>query len=225
MDVNGPFCLDLITFESTSSVVLSESPLQPGHAIYCKSTRSSFSKNPCIAWLQKASIAMILEGLSLQDKQRSVPPKKTRACLSQAPTKRGVCASLPAALLLPVDATHVKGAHGVHLVLDLDFESIGLRSPKQVGLLLGLGLPGPKQVGLLLGLGLPGPKQVGPLLGLGLGLLGPKQIGPPLRAPPWTRTPGSKPSRAPTWTRTPGSKATRTPPWTRTPGSAPGSDS
>jgi hypothetical protein len=34
------------------------------------------------------------------------PPKKTRACLSQAPTKRGVCASLLAALL-PVDATHV----------------------------------------------------------------------------------------------------------------------
>jgi hypothetical protein len=27
------------------------------------------------------------------------PPPKTRACLSQAPTKRGVCASLPAALL------------------------------------------------------------------------------------------------------------------------------
>jgi hypothetical protein len=46
------------------------------------------------------------EGLSLQAKQRSAPPKKPRACLSQAPTKRGVCASLPAALL-PVDATHV----------------------------------------------------------------------------------------------------------------------
>jgi hypothetical protein len=43
------------------------------------------------------------EGLSLQAKQRSAPPKKTRACLSQAPTKRGVCASLPAAIL-PVDA-------------------------------------------------------------------------------------------------------------------------
>jgi hypothetical protein len=39
------------------------------------------------------------EGLSLQAKQRSAPPKKPRACLSQAPTKRGVCASLPAALL------------------------------------------------------------------------------------------------------------------------------
>jgi hypothetical protein len=48
-----------------------------------------------------------------------------------------------------------KGAHAVHLVLDLNLESIGLRSPKQVGLLLGLGLPGPKQIGLLLGLGLP----------------------------------------------------------------------
>jgi hypothetical protein len=48
-----------------------------------------------------------LEGLSLQAKQRSEPPKKTRACLSQgAPTKRGVCASPPAALL-PVDATPV----------------------------------------------------------------------------------------------------------------------
>jgi hypothetical protein len=34
-------------------------------------------------------------------------PPKPRACLSpQAPAKRGVCASLPAALL-PVDATHV----------------------------------------------------------------------------------------------------------------------
>jgi hypothetical protein len=28
VDVNGPFCLDLITFESTSLVVLSEPPLQ-----------------------------------------------------------------------------------------------------------------------------------------------------------------------------------------------------
>jgi hypothetical protein len=47
------------------------------------------------------------EGLSLQAKQRSAPPpQKPRACLSQAPTKRGVCASVPAALL-PVDATHV----------------------------------------------------------------------------------------------------------------------
>jgi hypothetical protein len=46
------------------------------------------------------------EGLSLQAKQRSAPPQKPRACLSQAPTKRGVCTSLPAALL-PVDATHV----------------------------------------------------------------------------------------------------------------------
>jgi hypothetical protein len=36
------------------------------------------------------------------------PPKKhARACLSQAPTKRGVCTSVPAAALLPVDATHV----------------------------------------------------------------------------------------------------------------------
>jgi hypothetical protein len=34
------------------------------------------------------------------------PQKNTQACLSQAPTKRGVCASLPAALL-PVNATHV----------------------------------------------------------------------------------------------------------------------
>jgi hypothetical protein len=40
-------------------------------------------------------------------KQRSAPPpQKTRAYLSQASTKRGVCASLPADLL-PVDATHV----------------------------------------------------------------------------------------------------------------------
>jgi hypothetical protein len=50
------------------------------------------------------------EGLSLQAKQHSTPPKKPRACLSQAPTKRGVCASLPAASrsalysLLPVDS-------------------------------------------------------------------------------------------------------------------------
>jgi hypothetical protein len=34
------------------------------------------------------------------------PPPQPRACPSQVPTKRGVCASLPAALL-PVDATHV----------------------------------------------------------------------------------------------------------------------
>jgi hypothetical protein len=33
-------------------------------------------------------------------------PKKTWACLSQAPAKRGACTSLPAALL-PVDANHV----------------------------------------------------------------------------------------------------------------------
>jgi hypothetical protein len=33
-----------------------------------------------------------------------------------------------------------KAAHGVHLVLGLDLESIGLRSPKQIGLPLGLGL-------------------------------------------------------------------------------------
>jgi hypothetical protein len=39
------------------------------------------------------------EGLSLQAKQRSAPPQKPRACLSQVPTKRGVCASVPAALL------------------------------------------------------------------------------------------------------------------------------
>jgi hypothetical protein len=46
------------------------------------------------------------EGLSQQAKQRSAPPKEPRACLSQAPAKRGVCAFVPAALL-PVDATHV----------------------------------------------------------------------------------------------------------------------
>jgi hypothetical protein len=51
-------------------------------------------------------LCFFLFALSLQAKQRSAPPKKPRACLSQAPTKRGVCASLPAALL-PVDATHV----------------------------------------------------------------------------------------------------------------------
>ena len=44
-----------------------------------------------------------LEGLSLQTKQRSAPPKKPRACLSQAPTKRGVCASVPAALYLSLE--------------------------------------------------------------------------------------------------------------------------
>jgi hypothetical protein len=57
------------------------------------------------------SFLFVGEGLSLQAKQRSAPPKKPRACLSQAPTKRGVCASLPAALL-PVDATHVATAPG-----------------------------------------------------------------------------------------------------------------
>jgi hypothetical protein len=77
-----------------------------------------------------------------------------------------------------------KGAHGVHLVLDLDLESIGLRSPKQIGLRLGLGLPGPNQIGLPLGLGLPGPNQIGLLLGLELP--GPR----PDRNPPWTRAPG-----------------------------------
>jgi hypothetical protein len=35
-----------------------------------------------------------------------VTTTKTRTCLSQAPTKGGACAALPAALL-PVDATHV----------------------------------------------------------------------------------------------------------------------
>jgi hypothetical protein len=44
---------------------------------------------------------LLWEELSLQAKQRSAPPPKPRG-----PTKRGVCASLPAALL-PVDATHV----------------------------------------------------------------------------------------------------------------------
>jgi hypothetical protein len=56
--------------------------------------------------LQHNCSTWCLGRLPLQAKQRSAPPKKTRACLSQAPTKRGVCASLPAALL-PVDATHV----------------------------------------------------------------------------------------------------------------------
>jgi hypothetical protein len=105
-----------------------------------------------------------------------------------------------------------KGVHGVHLVLDLDLESSGLRSPKQVGLLLGLGLPGPNQIGLLLGLGLPSKKQIGLLLGLGLwgpkqiglllglGLPGPKQIGLPLGL----GLPGPRPDRTPPWTRTPG---------------------
>ena len=54
------------------------------------------------------------------------------------------------------------------MVLDLDLESIGLRSPKQIGLPLGLGLLGPNQIGLLLGLGLLGPNEIGLLLGLGL---------------------------------------------------------
>jgi hypothetical protein len=49
---------------------------------------------------------LFLRELSLQAKQRSAPPKKPRACPSQATAKRGVRASLPAALL-PVDATHV----------------------------------------------------------------------------------------------------------------------
>jgi hypothetical protein len=39
------------------------------------------------------------------------PPPKKRTCLSQAPAKRGVCPSLPAALL-PVDATHVAAVPG-----------------------------------------------------------------------------------------------------------------
>jgi hypothetical protein len=55
--------------------------------------------------LRGAFFSFFWEGLSLQAKQRSAPPQKPRVCLSQAPTKRGVCASLPAALL-PVDATH-----------------------------------------------------------------------------------------------------------------------
>jgi hypothetical protein len=37
-----------------------------------------------------------MEGLSLQAKQRKNAPQKTRGCLSQAPAKRGVRASLPA---------------------------------------------------------------------------------------------------------------------------------
>jgi hypothetical protein len=57
------------------------------------------------------AIQTIWEKLSLllAAKQRSAPPKNPRACLSQAPTKRGVCTSLPATLL-PVDATHVATA-------------------------------------------------------------------------------------------------------------------
>jgi hypothetical protein len=72
-------------------------------------------------------------------------------------------------------AANRKEAHGVHLVLDLGLESIGLLGPKQVGLPLGLGLLGPNQIGLLLGLGLLGPNKIGLLLGLGL--LGPNEIG------------------------------------------------
>jgi hypothetical protein len=111
-----------------------------------------------------------------------------------------------------LDVVGSKEAHGVHLVLVLDLESIGLRSPKQFGLPIGLGLPDPKQVGLLLGFGLPskkksdfpldsdsrvqsksdpsldsglpGPKQIGLLLGLGL------PAPRPDRTPPWTRAPG-----------------------------------
>jgi hypothetical protein len=52
-----------------------------------------FAKNGRILCLTSTKLG---EGLSLQAKQRSARPKKTRACLSQAPAKRGVCASLPA---------------------------------------------------------------------------------------------------------------------------------
>jgi hypothetical protein len=48
----------------------------------------------------------------LEERRGGAPthPQRPRACLSQAPAKHGVCASLPHVLpaaLLPVDATHV----------------------------------------------------------------------------------------------------------------------
>jgi hypothetical protein len=61
--------------------------------------------------LKRLPFVFFWEGLPPQGQAARPLPQKTttktpRACLSQAPTKRGVCASLSAALL-PVDATHV----------------------------------------------------------------------------------------------------------------------
>jgi hypothetical protein len=64
-----------------------------------RSQPASASLRPCD--FQKKRRFVLGEGLSLQAKQRSAPPKKPRACLSQAPTKRGVCASLKEAIFLP----------------------------------------------------------------------------------------------------------------------------
>jgi hypothetical protein len=55
---------------------------------------------------QPAPIGVGSGASAAQAAQAAQPPKNPRACLSQAPAKRGVCASLPAALL-PVDTTHV----------------------------------------------------------------------------------------------------------------------
>jgi hypothetical protein len=55
--------------------------------------------------------------------------------------------------------------------LDRTLESIGLLSPSEIGLFLGLRLWG-KKIGLSLGLTPWSPKQIG--LSLGLGLSGPK---------------------------------------------------
>jgi hypothetical protein len=66
-----------------------------------------------IAWIRQGGLGPLCRPTAPQfgrgfyyRPSSAAPPKKTRACLSQAPTKRGVCASLPAALL-PVDTTHV----------------------------------------------------------------------------------------------------------------------
>jgi hypothetical protein len=64
VDVNGPFCLDRITFESTSLVVLSESPLQAMPFIAKAPGRPS-AKIRASYGFKKASIAMIASG-SLQ---------------------------------------------------------------------------------------------------------------------------------------------------------------
>jgi hypothetical protein len=65
---------------------------------------------PSFAAAQFGDEALVVLYPAGQAAQRDPPPKKkTRVYLPQAPTKRGVCASLPAALL-PVGATHVATA-------------------------------------------------------------------------------------------------------------------
>jgi hypothetical protein len=114
--------------------------------------------------------------------------------------------------------TRRKAAHRARFVLDRALESIGLRSPTEIGLPLGLGLQGKTTNRALTWTRTPEPKgksdshldsdsgvqrQIG--LFLGLGLWSPKAN----RALTWTRALESNGNRALNWTRTLGAALTR----------------